>query len=603
LSGARLERPGRHGKSAAVPVNQAVSITSYRGGGGGRMTEIADFAAKWRGLMTSTEPVDRPAAEAALRALYAAADFPEPAHFLWYDSPLPAIWAVTALAEGRDQSVDLFVPSVRQRSATRQRHDEARADLCRRLGASDHEGAQAAAGIWLESVMNPTALAAKIAAARFEFLEDAVGEEWMSHLTGADPAIAEVLAEEHTIFGHHGDGILGYGAAYAGAADIRHLMRSSSVAHLYSPVGCFSEIARDQHLADRHGAVPPPLIAAFWKLAEAAGMWWPFANAVVLSERPVDVQRGPGDSLTMVFSDGFTAEPYRTKPKSKPAARPKAEAPAVLKAKLPADHDARIAYLRKQAPSLPHYERYLAGEHEQVWKDLVALGADARSEAHAADALAVAYETMERVDRNVRILVERLNGLGYRFVDPGSGFGGSGLLGKLFGRGPTLHPPHVPPDPGTAKMIAKMEKLADGPLPLSVRAFFEVVGAVNLTGEHDTLAPTDSTVLPDALVVDGAEGALYWLENICEEDEDGSGKVICIAPDAFHKSNVSGGPPYAIALPAPVADAPLDDERHEVNFVEYLRIAFAWGGFPGWEEADAVLPDELAGLREGLIAF
>src|SRR3954469_19511707 len=68
-----------------------------------------------------------------------------------------------------------------------------------------------------------------------------------------------------------------------------------------------------------------------------------------------------------------------TKPKARPAAKPASSVPPVLKARLPGDHEARIAYLRKQQPGLPHYERYLAGEHVQVWKDLVALGAEARS--------------------------------------------------------------------------------------------------------------------------------------------------------------------------------------------------------------------------------
>jgi hypothetical protein len=569
------------------------------------MTEAATLAEKWRSKPTSTEPVDRAEAEAALRALYAAAGLPEPRHFLWYDSPLAAIWAVAALAEGQHPMVDMFLPQVRQRKSTRQRHEEARGDVFRRLGAGGLAEAQAASGVWFESIMTPATLAARVAEARMSFLEEAAGDPWIGHMTALWDAAAEGVAEEEErIFGQHGDGILGYGAAYCEAADIRHLMRSSAAARVYSQRGLYGEVARDQHLAQRHGTTPNPAVAAIWRLADSAGLWWPFEKAVILSERPVEVNRRPDGMPTMVFRDGFTAEPYRTKPKSKPAAKPKGEAAAVLKAKLPGDHEARIAYLRKQAQALPHLDRYLAGEHAQVWKDLVALGAEVRSEAHAADALAVAYETMHRVGRNVRTLVSRLNGLGYRFVDAGSGVGGGvggdGLLGRLFGRAPTLHPPHVPPAADTARMIARIERLAKGPLPLSLRAFFEVVGAVDLTGEHEALAPPDSSVLPDALVVEGAEGALAWLENVVEEGED---KEIAIAPDALHKSNVSGGGPYVIAVPAPGADAPLDQEPHDVNFVEYLRIAFAWGGFPGWEEADSVLPEELAGLRDGLIPF
>jgi hypothetical protein len=69
----------------------------------------------------------------------------------------------------------------------------------------------------------------------------------------------------------------------------------------------------------------------------------------------------------------------------------------------------------------------------------------------------------------------------------------------------------------------------------------------------------------------------------------------------LHKANVSGGDPYAIFVPAPVADAPVEFEPNSVNFVEYLRLVFAWGGFPGWKNGDAILPAEIKELRDGLL--
>ena len=59
---------------------------------------------------------------------------------------------------------------------------------------------------------------------------------------------------------------------------------------------------------------------------------------------------------------------------------------------------------------------------------------------------------------------------------------------------------------------------------------------------------------------------------------------IDLAPDYLHKANISGGMPYAILVPFPGADPVLADERLELPFVEYLRLAFKWGGFPGLEE-------------------
>ncbi|WP_310582038.1 hypothetical protein, partial [Deinococcus sp.] len=57
-------------------------------------------------------------------------------------------------------------------------------------------------------------------------------------------------------------------------------------------------------------------------------------------------------------------------------------------------------------------ERYLDGEHEQVWADLAALGAGVRSLDVLADAEAVAYETMHRARDNVDELIVRLTAMG-----------------------------------------------------------------------------------------------------------------------------------------------------------------------------------------------
>jgi hypothetical protein len=54
-----------------------------------------------------------------------------------------------------------------------------------------------------------------------------------------------------------------------------------------------------------------------------------------------------------------------------------------------------------------------------------------------------------------------------------------------------------------------------------------------------------------------------------------------IAPDNYHKNNVSGGPPYSIIVPNKAIDAKLENEWHTTTFVNYLRICFRHGGFPG----------------------
>jgi len=122
-----------------------------------------------------------------------------------------------------------------------------------------------------------------------------------------------------------------------------------------------------------------------------------------------------------------------------------------------------------------------------------------------------------------------------------------------------------------------------------------VVGEVNFNGDHPGLAPKDSRITPDPLIVCSAEDAIASMD-MYEREEDDDRLVIEFAPDALHKANISGGSPYAIEVPQAVADAMVEDEPHNVTFVEYLRIAISWGGFPGWE-CEVHPPRELERLR------
>ena len=58
---------------------------------------------------------------------------------------------------------------------------------------------------------------------------------------------------------------------------------------------------------------------------------------------------------------------------------------------------------------------------------------------------------------------------------------------------------------------------------------------------------------------------------------------------------------YHFTIPNGAADAVLESEPHNLTFVEYLRLSFQWGGFPGWEKYQNRPENELALLREGLL--
>jgi hypothetical protein len=314
---------------------------------------------------------------------------------------------------------------------------------------------------------------------------------------------------------------------------------------------------------------------------------------------------------------------------------------------------------------MPSYlERYRLGECEQVWVELFALGGQIREQRLYADALSVVHETMNRARANIELLVPRLTALGYQFAHPDRVF--------------------VPADEETRRLVVEVERRA-GPLPMSLRAWCEMVGEVNFMGSHPKLntyfqssggqeiaqgflslfakhgGPASTTgnslrqgveltqrllsevtqrmktgqprspeleagvraskeflagfqrppasegpdVDSDPLVV---EPYFQDLEDDIGDDEDPGETVMersapydaIIAPDAIHKTNQSGGGPYFIAFPNSAIDAPLCGDEDYGTFIEYLRLCFRWGGFPGLRASAKPPREELAYLTQGL---
>jgi hypothetical protein len=203
---------------------------------------------------------------------------------------------------------------------------------------------------------------------------------------------------------------------------------------------------------------------------------------------------------------------------------------------------------------------------------------------------------MRRARKNVVTLVQRLSDLGYRFVDPERA--------------------HVPPSPTLADEIAHFESHGLH-VPLALRVWYEEVGEVNLMGDHpdwpcrgylfdNRRKKGQREWYTDPLVVENVFSWAYdsWQESA---EEDGIEEVVpcCleIAPDAGHKANVSGGDSYEVPTDVPAIDTLLRNEPHGVTFVEYLRIAFAWGGFPGFEKMSDAPVKFLDELLKGLFVI
>jgi hypothetical protein len=191
--------------------------------------------------------------------------------------------------------------------------------------------------------------------------------------------------------------------------------------------------------------------------------------------------------------------------------------------------------------------RYLAGEYERVWDELVTLGATVRETAYLDDALAVARETMRRVKQNV--LIPRLQSCGYVFgyqwaVDKGIS------TPEAAAEHERLDPDWCPPSDNVQAVIAELERRA-GILPLSLSAFYEQVGGVNFVGAH----PAWGAYGLDAIVVKSAEQLIalddefQWSQ---DKDDTGACKLL-ISPDEHMKYSVSGDL-YFVRAPELAAD-------------------------------------------------
>ena len=225
-------------------------------------------------------------------------------------------------------------------------------------------------------------------------------------------------------------------------------------------------------------------------------------------------------------------------------------------------------------------DRYLAGEHAEVWDELMRMGPDAQQDSVAWE---VAVETMRRVRRNVELVVKRLQLEGWRFAKK------------------DVYPVMALPGVQTGGQIADLEHRLRGPVPLALKAFWEVVGTVSLMRED--AGYEDDLSLPDPLVVGPVEHALIELTE-WETDEERQAEPfrVPLAPDVLHKDEISGGLPYEIQLPDSAADAPFLNEPHDTTFVGYLRIALAAGGLPGWQDNERYA-SLLKRLSEGLFSF
>jgi hypothetical protein len=247
------------------------------------------------------------------------------------------------------------------------------------------------------------------------------------------------------------------------------------------------------------------------------------------------------------------------------------------------------------------FVKYKRDQAKELWTEFLSFGATIRQEPLYTEAQAVARVMMQRARHNIELLIPRLQQLEYHFAQPGE-------VWSL-------------PTPELITVLDALEQ-QHGPLPIVLRAWFEIVGFVNFMGSHPKLScyaehrqDNLSKVHGDPLVVE-----IWPPYQECLDAYDRTGFVAStddehrqpvfyefpFAPDIYFKALESGGGPLCLLIPNPAYDAPILDPGEQWTstfFLQHLQTSFEWGGFPGLRNyPSAEQPRaELAFLREGLL--
>jgi hypothetical protein len=219
-----------------------------------------------------------------------------------------------------------------------------------------------------------------------------------------------------------------------------------------------------------------------------------------------------------------------------------------------------------------YYQRYISGERKEVWEELRQQGAAVRQPPLLAEAHAVCREVVERCYGNLRNLHSRLIDLGYRFQNPADAL--------------------REPSPEEVALLDHVEA-THGLLPLLARVWYERISSVDFSQDPQQLygkvpgePPGPVTGLGfNALAFLSLEKCLELRDQLAAENEDDddsrAGELSHFLPTGGSASNCE---PMGFALPNPAVDGVLYNEGFgDVYFMDALRGAFTWAGFPFWQ--------------------
>ncbi len=260
-------------------------------------------------------------------------------------------------------------------------------------------------------------------------------------------------------------------------------------------------------------------------------------------------------------------------------------------------------------------ERYLAGEHVTVWRELRDLGDKVLDEPLRSEALEVCREIVRRVRFNLRTLHARLVDLAYEFEEPSNAL--------------------VDADPAAAAEVDVLEQML-GAFPLIARIWYQTFASVNFSqAEHQRVyrggirPRAESGILGlgshPVLVFQSLKACRAQLQLMAAQQEEHIRQMEECGWEELAEASYTGKflplggwasncEPKGFRLPCFGIDGVIcNDGGGDVYFVDKLRFAFRWGGFPFWQwsfkRRDSYSPGEyrpefkklLPLLKEGLL--
>ena len=244
-----------------------------------------------------------------------------------------------------------------------------------------------------------------------------------------------------------------------------------------------------------------------------------------------------------------------------------------------------LEQLEVRPPTEASFSRRRINEH---WSCLLGAGQELLDNKKRHRALSFARKVMAFARCNVELLIERLQGSGYRFANE---------------QGPRRAPEE--------DIATTLEGLGSHGLhvPVALQAWLMEVGGVDLSGTHPDWPRSGYSGLCD----DGSsrepwytDPLVIWidarstLERLEKRNRPIRSLRLEFAPDDITKANVSGAGPLSFNCEVPQFDTLLVGQHGSFSLLSYLRWAFEWSGFPGFDYIPDAPKEMLQELGRGL---